>query len=124
MKILILLFLMLSTYVSLTLTIVESFKIIILICENLQVSAQGCTDGDRVKLQRGLFMVCQNGTWIEHQTRGRSGPSAPPCEDDPAHLDNGSCSANRENCYQYTVKGAEMDRDCPGTCGQMLSRQI
>ena len=85
----------------------------------MQVSADNCTHGERVNLEPGLWMVCTNGTWVEQQVRSRNGPQTKPCED----LNN-TCSANSGHCHQYTAAGAEMTRDCPGTCGQMLCRQI
>ena len=40
-----------------------------------------------------------------------------PCTDDPSLSANGTCSADRGHCQQYTDAGADMDRDCPETCG-------
>ena len=87
----------------------------------MQVSAQSCED-ETVKLQKGLWMMCVDGAWVPRESR--RGSSAPPCEDDAALTANGTCAADRSHCHQYTEAGAEMTRDCPGTCGQMLCRQI
>ena len=81
----------------------------------LQVLAKNCKDGKRLKLDDGLVMRCKNNTWIPKQKR--AGPGGPPCEDNPTLKANGTCSALRGDCLQFTDKGAEMDRDCPGTCG-------
>ena len=77
---------------------------------------EDCKEGEKVRLQKGLQMRCIGGVWIAKE--GRAGPNAPPCQDDPALGANGTCSAQQGHCLQFTVKGAEMDKDCPGTCGQ------
>ena len=65
-------------------------------------------------------MKCKHGVWVPQEKR--AGPGAPPCVDNPALMANGSCSANAKegHCNQYTVKGQEIDRDCPGTCGKKI----
>jgi len=60
-------------------------------------------------------MRCKNNTWKAKQKK--AGPGGPPCEDNPALEADGTCSALKGDCLQFTEKGAEMDRDCPGTCG-------
>ena len=65
-------------------------------------------------------MKCKHGVWVPQEKR--AGPGAPPCVDNPALMANGSCSANAKegHCNQYTVKGQEIERDCPGTCGKKI----
>ena len=85
----------------------------------LQVFAeQVCKNKEKVRLQKkpSLTMECKKGDWYPNE--GRSGPGGPPCEDNPALLANGTCSADRGACSQFTERGLEMDRDCAGTCGQ------
>ena len=77
-----------------------------------------------MKLKKGLWMKCSEGEWVKIERKSRIGPQGPPCEDDAALAANGSCSADRGHCSQYTTKGQEMDRDCPGTCGKFLQNRI
>merc|ERR1712106_814129 len=77
----------------------------------IQVFGDICEEGEKQKLTKGLYMKCIDGEWVKVEKR-KSGPGGPPCTDDPSK----SCSADQGHCSQYTVKGAEMDRDCPGTC--------
>ena len=78
-----------------------------------------------MELKKGLTMMCKNGIWVKREKRTKNGPQAPPCEDNVALAANGTCSSKKEHCNQFTIKGKEMDRDCPGTCGQfILKRRI
>ena len=88
----------------------------------MQVCADNCVDGEKVKLKKGLWMKCSEGEWEKIERKSRIGPQGPPCEDDAALAANGSCSADRGHCSQYTTKGQEMDRDCPGTCGKFFTK--
>merc|ERR1712106_1200468 len=90
-------------------------KIVILIFAILaiQVFGDNCKEGEKKKLTPGLWMKCKEGEWVKIETRR---PGGPPCTDDPSKSLAGTCSADQGHCSQYTVKGAEMDRDCPGTC--------
>ena len=80
-----------------------------------------CKDGEKVTLQKNplLRMVCKNGAWVVRE--GRAAPGSLPCEDKAELSANGTCLAEEGHCLQYTEKGAEMDRDCAGTCGQFSS---
>ena len=69
-----------------------------------------------MKLGKDLLMRCHNGSWKAVQKK--SGLASKPCEDNSVLSANGTCSADRGHCSQFTDKGAEMDRSCPGTCGQ------
>merc|ERR1712106_641012 len=90
-------------------------KIVILIFAlAIQVFGDNCKEGERKKLTKGLYMKCEEGEWVKIEKR--AGPGGPPCKDDPSKSLAGTCSADQGHCSQYTVKGAEMDRDCPGTC--------
>ena len=66
-------------------------------------------------------MICKKGEWTplvkKKNKKGRI--SSPPCEDNPS-LPAGSCSADAGHCHQNTEDGARMERDCAGTCGQIL----
>ena len=84
----------------------------------LQVLADICKNGEKVKLDKGLFMKCKNNIW--KAVEKRAGPGGPPCEDNPTLAANGTCSMQRGDCKQFTAKGLEMDRDCAGTCGGFL----
>ena len=80
----------------------------------MQVLAENCKEGKKMTLQKGLVMKCKNNAW-------KTGPGGPPCEDNPALVDNGTCSALMGDCLQFSEKGVEMDRDCAGTCGGFLA---
>ena len=69
-------------------------------------------------------MKCEEGIWVKIERKDRIGPQGPPCEDDAALAANGTCSTAKGHCLQYTEKGKEMDRDCPGTCGKFLQNRI
>ena len=88
----------------------------------LQVFADECTEKKPLRLVKGLKMKCLKGQWVPVQRRG--GPSGPPCEDDASLSAQGTCSADKGHCSQYTQKGAQMDKDCPGTCGQLFKTQL
>ena len=90
----------------------------------LQISCQECQKGDVLHLSNQVKMKCKNGVWVPREKR--AGPGAPPCIDNPALVANGICSANAKegHCNQFTVKGKEMDRDCPGTCGEITRVKI
>ena len=79
-----------------------------------QVLAQDCKKGENVTLEEGLVMKCKKGKWKLKGDRAAANPGAPPCEDNPSV----SCAVQNGNCNQYTQKGIDMDRDCPGTCGK------
>jgi len=78
------------------------------------VAQDDCQKGESVKLQKGLQMVCTDrNTWEPREggKRNRVNPGGPPCQDS---VD--TCQADRGHCNQYTERGAEMERVCPGTC--------
>jgi len=79
----------------------------------IQIFAQECKEKKSLNLKDGLKMKCRRGEWTP--VVKRSGPSGPPCEDDSSLLDQ--CSNDQGHCHQYTDKGVQMDKDCPGTCG-------
>ena len=62
-------------------------------------------------------MKCKKGSWKVKEAR--ADPGAPPCEDNP----DISCVDNEGQCNQFTEKGNEMERDCPGTCGHSTNNQ-
>jgi len=74
-----------------------------------------CKKRTRIGIGKGESL-CQNkkGDWIHIIKNGKraQGPGGAPCTD----AANATCSADRGHCNQYTVKGEEMDRVCPGTC--------
>jgi len=78
--------------------------------------AQKCKNGQQFRLTKLITMKCAKKSW-KAIIKGdkRAGPGGPPCEDNPS-LPNGTCSADRGHCMQFTVKGTQMDKDCPGTC--------
>jgi len=80
------------------------------------ISCQECEKGEVLTLSKLVKMKCKKGVWKPQEKR--AGPGAPPCVDNPVLVENGSCldNAKKGHCNQFTVKGQEMDRDCPGTC--------
>merc|ERR1712106_347381 len=87
----------------------------ILLSSLIQIFAEECKEKQPLQLNAKLKMKCLDGKWVPIEKRG--GPPGPPCEDDRMLLAQGFCSANQGQCNQYTKKGVEMDKDCPGTCG-------
>ena len=85
-----------------------------MICKCCQVFADDCGGETRKVLGNGIVMQCRKGIWKMSQ---KSKPKGPPCTDDPSLSANGTCSADQGHCSQYTDAGADMDRDCPETCG-------
>ena len=79
-----------------------------------QVAQETCEKGEKVTLTDELSMVCRKAGWTPKQKQDRAKPGAPPCEDS---IGEDQCQADRGHCLQYTDKGQEMDRTCPGTCG-------
>jgi len=75
--------------------------------------AKVCKKKEILKLTKSLSMVCKRRQWVPKIRR--AGPGAPPCEDNPS-MANNTCPADRGHCKQFTERGEEMDRDCPGTC--------
>ena len=67
-------------------------------------------------------MRCKNGEW--KPVIRRSALASKPCEDNSDLAANGTCATNRGHCSQFTVKGAEMDQSCPGTCRQFCAHLI
>ena len=63
-------------------------------------------------------MRCKDGEW--KPVIKRTALSSKPCEDNFDLAANGTCTDNIGHCSQFTVKGAEMDQSCPGTCGQLI----
>ena len=54
---------------------------------------------------------CRQGRWSPVQKRAAL--TSTPCEDSL----NATCLIDKAYCNQYTEKGAEMEKSCPGTCG-------
>eukprot|EP00091_Calanus_sinicus_P003600 TRINITY_DN13773_c0_g1_i1.p1 TRINITY_DN13773_c0_g1~~TRINITY_DN13773_c0_g1_i1.p1 ORF type:complete len:139 (-),score=5.02 TRINITY_DN13773_c0_g1_i1:48-464(-) len=78
-----------------------------------KIFADDCGGEKYKELGNGVVMRCRKGVW---RVSKRSQPKGPPCSDDPSLSANGTCLAERGHCQQFTVAGADMDRDCPETC--------
>ena len=70
-------------------------------------------------------MVCtKNNIWEptgKAMKRDRARPGARPCEDS---IEEDVCLVDRGHCQQYTKKGQDMDRICPGTCCKCVFLEI
>ena len=73
--------------------------------------------GTKIDIGGNQFLCEKNGKWVHevfNQKKTRAGvPGGAQCTD----AANTTCFADRGHCNQYTIKGEEMDRVCPGTCG-------
>jgi len=88
--------------------------ILLLAVSVIQISAEECVGKRKVKLDKDITMQCRGGIWKAVQRK--SALASKPCEDNAELSANGTCSADRGHCQQFTQKGSEMDRSCPGTC--------